>query len=53
MLVTDSDLFPVPIVGADEKDCLKFCLWDFPTGPVAKTPHSQCRGPVLDPCSGN
>jgi len=19
--------------------------WDFPGGPVAKTPHSQCRGP--------
>ena len=52
-MVTDSDLFPVPIVGADEKDCLKFSLWDSPTGPVAKTPHSQCRGPVLDPCSEN
>ena len=26
---------------------------DFPGGPVAKTPHSQCRGPRFDPCSGN
>ena len=26
---------------------------DFPGGPVAKTPSSQCRGPSLDPWSGN
>ena len=26
---------------------------DFPTGPVAKTPHSQCRGPGFYPCSWN
>ena len=25
---------------------------DFPGGPVAKTPCSQCRGPGLDPWSG-
>ena len=25
----------------------------FPGGPVAKTLHSQCRGPRFDPCSGN
>ena len=25
----------------------------FPSGPVAKTPHSQCRGPGFDPWSGN
>ena len=24
---------------------------DFPGGPVAKTPFSECRGPELDPCS--
>ena len=24
---------------------LKITPWDFPSGPVAKTPHSQCRGP--------
>ena len=23
--------------------------WDFPGGPVAKTPHSQCKGPEFDP----
>ena len=27
--------------------------WDFPGGPVAKTPHSQCRGSRLDAWSGN
>ena len=27
--------------------------WDFPDGPVAKTSHSQCRGPGFDPWSGN
>ena len=26
---------------------------DFPRGPVAKTVHSQCRGPGFDPWSGN
>ena len=24
-------------------------LWDFPGGPLAKTPHSQCRGPGFNP----
>ena len=26
---------------------------DFPGGPVAETPSSQCRGPGFDPWSGN
>ena len=26
---------------------------DFPGGPVAKTPSSQCKGPGFDPWSGN
>ena len=26
---------------------------DFPGGPVAKTLHSQCRGPGFNPWSGN
>ena len=26
---------------------------DFPGGPVAKIPYSQCRGPVFNPWSGN
>ena len=26
---------------------------DFPDGPVAKTPHSQCKGPRFNPWSGN
>ena len=25
-----------------------FRTWDFPGGPVAKTPHSQCRGLRFD-----
>ena len=29
-------------------------LWrDFPAGPVAKTPHSQCRGSRFSPWLGN
>ena len=28
-------------------------ILDFPGGPAAKTPHSQCRGPGFDPWSGN
>ena len=27
--------------------------WDFPGGPVGKTPCSHCRGPGFDPWSGN
>ena len=27
--------------------------WDFPGGPMAKTPCFQCRGPGFDPYSGN
>ena len=30
------------------------CLhWDFPGGPVLKTPHFQCRGHRFHPWSGN
>ena len=32
---------------------LKTPVRDFPGGPVAKTPRSQCRGPGFDPWSGN
>ena len=32
---------------------LKTMSGDFPGGPVAKTLHSLCRGPVFDPWSGN
>ena len=28
-------------------------LQDFPSGPVAETPRSQCRGPGFDPWSRN
>ena len=27
--------------------------WDFPGGPVVKTPHFQCKGHRFDPWSGN
>ena len=30
----------------------KFSLWDFPGGPVAKAPYSQCRGPMFNPGQG-
>ena len=30
----------------------KWGLGDFPGGPVARTPHSQCRRPGFDPWSG-
>ena len=43
--------------------CFNYYLWkilnqdwtfeDFPSGPVAKTLRSQCRGPAFDPGSGN
>ena len=32
---------------------LKWCSWDFPGGPVARTVCSQCRGPGFDPWLGN
>ena len=31
---------------------LKSQCWDFPSAPVAKTLHSQCRGPGFNPWSG-
>ena len=33
--------------------CDKECHRDFPGGPVAETPCSQCRDPGFDPWSGN
>ena len=37
-----------------KKDTLKkMGLGDFPSGPVAKTPRSQCGGSRFDPWSGN
>ena len=34
-------------------DKLRAYARDFPDGPVAKTPCSQCRGPGFNPWSGN
>ena len=33
--------------------CSNIIKWDFPGGPVVKTPHSQCRGHGFDPWLGN
>ena len=30
-----------------------FWHWNYPGGPVARTPHPQCQGPGFDPWSGN
>ena len=38
---------------AKKKKKLSKKIRDFPGGPVAKTPCSQCRGPRFDPWSGN
>ena len=36
-----------------EERQFKYHWRNFPGGPVAKTPHSQCRGSGFDPWSGN
>ena len=36
-----------------QKDQVKIIHRDFPSGPVGKTAHSQCRGPGFDPWQGN
>ena len=41
---------PLPILQITSKMSI---YGDFPGGPVAKTLHSQCRGPRFDPWSGN
>ena len=35
------------------KETFKYKVRDFPGAPVAKTPHSQSRGPGFSPWSGN
>ena len=32
---------------------LKDCAWEFPGGPVVRTPCFHCRGHGFDPWSGN
>ena len=44
---------PGSTVGGPEGSVMKESLWDFPGGPVAKTPCSQCRGPGFNPWLGN
>ena len=39
--------------GSDEVGLEKTANQDFHSGPVAKTPHSQCRRPGFNPWSGN
>ena len=53
-------IFPTELTGLFVIKCVKVllhykrntCDKDFPGGPVAKTPCSQCRGPGFEPCSG-
>ena len=45
-----------PIILAQEEEVymsIKKKYGDFPGGPVAKVPSSQCRGPRFNPRSGN
>ena len=42
-----------PVVGFSCQPTLRRRWKDFPGGPVAKTPHSQCSRPWFDPWSGN
>ena len=42
-----------PHVPVTQFQCEKHFARDFPGGPVAKTPCSQCRRPGFNPCSGN
>ena len=42
------------VLGVESTEMNKTCLlWHFPGSPVAKTPHSHCRGPGFDPWSRN
>ena len=34
-------------------DVFKFTSWEFPGGPVVRTPHFHCRGHGLHSWSGN
>ena len=45
--------FLTMLILGDVKVILIFKKWDFPGGPLAKTPYSQCRGPGFNPWSGN
>ena len=46
-------MFPSKVVFIGLWNRKRLRTWDFPGGPMAKTPHSQCRGPGFDPWSGN
>ena len=47
-----SDQNGIQLDVSNKKDTLKISR-DFPGGPVAKTPYSQCRGPMYHCWSGN
>ena len=59
----DRGAWPVTVHGISESDTTKqlnsttvefsIIRQDFPVDPVAKSPHSQCRGPRFNSCSGN
>ena len=50
---TKTPLDPSWLLGTSVYGVLASSLRDFPGGPVAKTPCSQCRGPEFNPWSGN
>ena len=51
----ETDVIIIPILQIRKlrnRSLTLFTIRDFPGGPVAKTPHSQCRGLGFDPWSG-
>ena len=45
--------FMLCVIDYNLKEIFKAIWRDFPSGPLAKTLSSQCRGPRFDPTAGN
>ena len=43
----------IGVIGESFRVDEKWYHWDFPGGPVVKTPYFQCRGHKFNPWSGN
>ena len=41
------------VEGFRTRAILKPLIWEFPGGPVVRTPHFECQGPEFNPWSGN
>ena len=52
-IVNSTELFDLKFLVSELVLPLLGLFRDLPGGPVAKTPHSRCRGPGFDPWSGN